>query len=114
MKGGWDAHREAFTDKVIETLSIYAPGLARQIVARQVLTPVDIEQKFGVSGGHWHHGEMALDQFFMLRPLPGAAQYDTPMPGLYLCGAGSHPGGGVMGAAGMNAANRLIACEKDR
>ncbi len=114
LKGGWDTAREAFADRIIDTLSVYAPRLGRQIIARELMLPVDIENRFGVSGGHWHHGELALDQFFMLRPVPGAAQYDTPLPGLYLCGAGSHPGGGVMGAAGMNAAHRLIACEKSR
>ena len=62
-----------------------------------------------MTGGHWHHAELAFDQFFMLRPVPGAAQYATPLPGLYLCGAGSHPGGGVMGTAGRNAARRILA-----
>ena len=112
LKGGWESARENFTNKIIETLSTYAPDIGQQIITRELLTPVDIEKRFGASGGHWHHGEMALDQFFMLRPVPGAAQYDTPVPGLYLCGAGAHPGGGVMGAAGMNAARRLIAREK--
>ena len=114
LKGGWDAARDGFADKIVETICGYAPGLARQIVARELLTPVDIESRFGVSGGHWHHGELAPDQLFMMRPVPGAGQYDTPLPGLYLCGAGTHPGGGVMGAAGMNAAGRLIECENKR
>ena len=70
----------------------------------ELLTPPDIEQEFRISGGHWHHGELAFDQFFMVRPVPGAAQHRTPLPGLYLCGAGCHPGGGVMGIAGRNAA----------
>jgi phytoene dehydrogenase-like protein len=76
------------------------------------LTPADIEAEFGINGGHWHHGELALDQFLMLRPVPGAAQYHTPVDGLYLCGAGAHPGGGVMGTAGANAAAAVIAREK--
>jgi phytoene dehydrogenase-like protein len=114
LKGGWDAARDDFADKIVETISEYAPGLAQLIVARELLTPVDIERRFGVSGGHWHHGELAPDQLFMMRPVPGAGRYDTPLPGLYLCGAGTHPGGGVMGAAGMNAARRLIECEAKR
>ena len=114
LKADWDLARDDFTARIIETISAYAPGLEQKIIAREFLSPVDIENRFGVSGGHWHHGELALDQFFMLRPVPGAAQYDTPVAGLYLCGAGSHPGGGVMGVAGMNAANRLIANEKSR
>ena len=114
LKGGWDAAREDFADTIVETIAEYAPGLARLIVARELLTPVDIERRFGVPGGHWHHGELAPDQLFMMRPVPGAGQYDTPLPGLYLCGAGTHPGGGVMGAAGMNAAGRLIECEAKR
>ena len=81
------------------------------MVAREVITPLDLERDFRMSGGHWHHGELAPDQMFMLRPVPGYAQYATPLPGLYLCGAGAHPGGGVMGAAGMNAARRVIAAE---
>ncbi|MHA1527521.1 MAG: phytoene desaturase family protein [Alphaproteobacteria bacterium] len=114
LRGGWDAARDDFADTVVATIARYAPGLDRLIVAREMLTPVDIERRFGVSGGHWHHGELAPDQLFMMRPVPGAGQYDTPLPGLYLCGAGTHPGGGVMGAAGLNAASRLIECEAKR
>jgi len=72
------------------------------------LTPVDLEQKYGVSGGHWHHTEFALDQLFMMRPTYGAAQYSTPISGLYLCGAGSHPGGGLTGRPGHNAAREIL------
>jgi phytoene dehydrogenase-like protein len=75
----------------------------------QLLTPVDIEAQFRIAGGHWHHGELALDQALMLRPVPGAAQYAAPIDGLYLCGAGCHPGGGVMGSAGRNAATAVLA-----
>jgi len=78
------------------------------------LTPVDIEREFRISGGHWHHGELAIDQMLMLRPVPGWAQYETPVAGLYLCGAGAHPGGGVMGAAGMNAARRVLAMRQGK
>jgi len=72
------------------------------------LTPPDIETQFRISGGHWHHGDLAFDQFLMVRPVPGAAQYRTPMEGLFLCGAGCHPGGGVMGIAGRNAAREVL------
>jgi len=114
LAGGWDAHRDAFADLVMATIERYAPGLARRIVGRQVLTPVDIEREFRISGGHWHHGELAIDQMLMLRPVPGWAQYETPVAGLYLCGAGAHPGGGVMGAAGMNAARRVLAMRQGK
>jgi len=111
LKGGWEAGREAFAAAVLGVLSRYAPDIESKIVASELLTPADIERQFGMTGGHWHHGELALDQMLMLRPVPGAAQYRTPLAGLYLCGAGSHPGGGVMGAAGLNAASQVIAQE---
>ena len=114
LKGGWDARRDAFADAAVQAISRYAPGLPDRIVARQILTPVDIERDFRMAGGHWHHGDLAFDQMLMLRPVPGWAQYDSPLPGLYLCGAGAHPGGGVMGAAGMNAARRILAMEGGR
>ena len=79
------------------------------VLASELLTPEDLEREFGVTGGHWHHEDLALDQFYMVRPVPGAAQYATPLPGFYLCGAGCHPGGGVMGLAGQNAARQLLA-----
>ena len=109
VRGGWDQARDALLAGVIECIEEYAPGLRHTIVAAELLTPPDIERQFRISGGHWHHGELALDQFFMVRPVPGAAQYSTPLAGLYLCGAGSHPGGGVMGMAGRNAARRILA-----
>ena len=108
LAGGWQSQRQAFTDRVIDTLAAYAPGLRETIQASELLTPPDIEQEFRISGGHWHHAEFALDQFLMVRPVPGAAQYRTPVAGLFLCGAGSHPGGGVMGLAGRNAARELV------
>jgi phytoene dehydrogenase-like protein len=89
-------------------LDRHAPGLAASIVGAELLTPLDIEQEFKISGGHWHHGELAFDQFFLVRPVPGAAQHRTPLPGLYLCGAGCHPGGGIMGTAGRNAARQVL------
>lgn len=108
LKGGWEAGREAFTNTVLDQLSRYAPQIRQQITHTEILTPVDIEREFRITGGHWHHGELALDQALMMRPVPGAAQYATPLSGLYLCGAGCHPGGGVMGHAGRNAANAVL------
>jgi phytoene dehydrogenase-like protein len=107
-KAGWDHVREAFLDRVIDTIEAYAPGLRQSIVGTELLTPADIETEFGISGGHWHHGELAFDQFFMVRPVPGAAQYETPVANFFLCGAGAHPGGGVMGVAGRNAALQVL------
>jgi phytoene dehydrogenase-like protein len=102
-------HRsEAFTEVLIDMLDSYAPGLRESVLAAQLLTPQELERQFRMSGGHWHHAELALDQFLMVRPVPGAAQYRTPLDGLFLCGAGSHPGGGVMGIAGRNAARQAI------
>jgi len=109
LKAGWANARSAFTDLAIDLIAQYAPGIREQVVHAELLTPVDIEHEFRIQGGHWHHGELALDQFLMMRPAPGVAQYKTPVDGLYLCGAGSHPGGGVMGSAGRNAANTVIA-----
>jgi len=109
LKEGWGSGKSAFTETVLDLLSQYAPDIRSKAVMAEVLTPEDIETEFRISGGHWHHGELSLDQFLMLRPVPGAAQYKTPVDGLYLCGAGSHPGGGVMGSAGRNAANAVLA-----
>ena len=106
---GWDCERQRFLDRVIEVLEAHAPGLRGSIAAAQLLAPPDIEREFRITGGHWHHADLALDQFFMVRPIPGATQYRTPVEGLYLCGAGCHPGGGVMGTAGRNAARQVLA-----
>jgi len=108
LKGGWEAGREAFTNVVLDQLSRYAPDIRQQITHTELLTPADIEREFRITGGHWHHGELALDQALMMRPVPGAAQYATPLSGLFLCGAGCHPGGGVMGHAGRNAATAVL------
>jgi phytoene dehydrogenase-like protein len=108
LAGGWDAARAAFTARIVDTLARFAPQLHSSIVAAELLAPPDIEREFRISGGHWHHAELALDQLLMVRPVPGAAQYSTPMPGLFLCGAGCHPGGGVMGLAGRNAARQVM------
>jgi phytoene dehydrogenase-like protein len=109
LKGGWDSARQAFTRTLIRQLSDYAPNIGEQVIASELLTPDDIERQFHIRGGHWHHGELTLDQFMVMRPAPGATQYATPLDGLFLCGAGSHPGGGVMGLAGRNAAREIIA-----
>jgi phytoene dehydrogenase-like protein len=106
--GDWDSRRDKLGDAVINTLVDYAPNLKELIVARQVITPLDLEREYGLSGGHIHHGEMSLDQLFAFRPLIRWAQYRTPIRGLYLCGAGTHPGGGVTGAPGFNASREII------
>jgi phytoene dehydrogenase-like protein len=108
LAAGWDTQRDMFRETVLTVLERYAPGIRRQVVAAELLTPADIERQFRISGGHWHHGELTLDQFMMLRPVAGAAQYAMPVGGLYLCGAGCHPGGGVMGTAGRNAARAVL------
>ncbi|MBS0580451.1 MAG: NAD(P)/FAD-dependent oxidoreductase [Proteobacteria bacterium] len=105
---GWDGGRQRLTDIVIDTLGAHAPDLRQCVMASELLVPTDIEREFGITGGHWHHAELAFDQFFMVRPVPGATQYRTPLPGLFLCGAGCHPGGGVMGLAGRNAARQVM------
>ncbi|MDQ1471844.1 MAG: hypothetical protein QOJ99_3324, partial [Bryobacterales bacterium] len=106
--GDWNSRRDEFADKVIDVLADYAPNVKGMIVARQLVTPLDLELSYGLSGGHIHHGEQSLDQFFTFRPIIGWAQYRTPIKGLYLCGAGTHPGGGVTGAPGANAAREII------
>ncbi len=100
----WEKEREALGDRVIETIGRYAPNLPDAVLHREVLTPVDMEERFGLLGGNIFQGEMALDQLFSFRPVPQAGAYRTPLRGLYLCGSGTHPGGGVMGAPGYNAA----------
>lgn len=113
LKGGWsDAARETFTQAVIKVIAKYAPDIEQRITASELLTPPDIEREFHITGGHWHHAELTLDQFFFVRPVSGAAQYRMPIDGLYLCGAGTHPGGGVSGAAGRNAARAILSREK--
>lgn len=108
LKEGWQNGRQRFMDAALDALEAFAPGLRDSIVAAELLTPADMEQQFRISGGHWHHGDLAFDQFMMVRPVPGAAQYRTPLQGLFLCGAGCHPGGGVMGIAGRNAARQVL------
>jgi phytoene dehydrogenase-like protein len=107
--GDWESRREAFGDVVIDTLIEYAPKLRDQILHRRVLTPADLEAAYGLPEGNPSHGEMTLDQFFHMRPIPGYARYRSPVSGLYLCGAGCHPGGGVTGIPGYNAARAILA-----
>ncbi|HLW25549.1 MAG TPA: NAD(P)/FAD-dependent oxidoreductase [Steroidobacteraceae bacterium] len=108
LKGGWEGKRERLTARCIDALERLSPGLGASVIGSELLTPADIEREFHISGGHWHHADLAFDQFFMVRPVPGATQHRTPLPGLYLCGAGCHPGGGVMGTAGRNAALEIL------
>lgn len=114
LEGGWDGQREAAADRVVDQLERYMPGLRALIVAREFLTPADIETDYGAVGGHWHHGELSMHQSFMMRPLYGASQYDTPIDRLFLCGAGCHPGGGVTGIPGRNAARRVLGLGAER
>jgi phytoene dehydrogenase-like protein len=105
----WDAEREPFGDAVVETIAEHAPNLPRLIRHRQVLTPLDLEREFSLTEGNIFHGELSLDQLFFLRPVPGWSRYRSPIPGLYLCGSGAHPGGGIMAAPGRNAARAVLA-----
>jgi phytoene dehydrogenase-like protein len=105
----WDELRETFADRVFDIIEEYAPNFRSIVENRQVLTPLDLERRFGITGGNIFHGEMSLDQMFVMRPVAGSARYRMPIRGLYLCGSGAHPGGGVMGAPGHNAAQRILA-----
>ena len=107
--GTWDnGRREALGDAVVKTLAEYAPNLESAVLHRHVLTPLDLEEQFGLTEGNIYHGELTMDQLFFMRPVPGWARYRTPIRHLYLCGAGSHPGGGVTGAPGYNAAREML------
>lgn len=107
-EGDWKTRRDAFGDAVVQTLATYAPDLPSRVLARQVITPRELEDVYGLTGGHIFHGEQALDQIFTMRPLLGWARYRTPVSGLYLCGAGTHPGGRVTGVPGANAAREIL------
>ncbi|MEM8936296.1 MAG: NAD(P)/FAD-dependent oxidoreductase [Pseudomonadota bacterium] len=107
-KGGWDLNREAAADLIIDTVNQYAPNFRDSVIARQIHSPADLERKFGLSRGDIFHGRLSLDQIFAARPALGSAAYRMPIPGLYLCGSGAHPGGGVTGAPGHNAAREII------
>jgi phytoene dehydrogenase-like protein len=105
----WDRHRETVADLMIDTVDAYAPGFATSVIARQIFSPLDLEQTFGLPNGDIFHGALTPDQLFSARPMLGYADYRMPVPGLYLCGSGAHPGGGVTGAPGHNAAQVVIA-----
>jgi phytoene dehydrogenase-like protein len=107
-RGGWDTEGDKLADRVVAILDDWIPGFERLIVRRQVLTPLELETRFGLTEGHIYHGEMTLDQSFVLRPVPGWSRYRTPVDGLYLCGSGAHPGGGITGAPGLNAAREIL------
>jgi len=104
----WDTIKEDFGDRCVELLGQYAPNVPGAIEHRQVLSPLDLERTFGLTGGNIMQGAMHLHQLFSLRPVAGWADHRSPIQGLYLCGAASHPGGGVMGACGMNAATEIL------
>jgi phytoene dehydrogenase-like protein len=106
--GTWDEQREAFGDTVIDTIAEYAPNIRDIILHRQVLTPLDLERDFGLTEGNIFQGELTLEQLFFARPLPGWANYTTPIRSLWMCGSATHPGGGIMGAPGRNAALRIL------
>jgi phytoene dehydrogenase-like protein len=104
----WHALKESYADRVMDMIEEYAPGFKNLILHRHIVTPLDLEEEYGMTGGNIFHGEMSVDQLFFLRPVPGWAKYRTPICGLYLCGSGTHPGGGVMGAPGFNAAREIL------
>ena len=109
LKGGWaNVARDQICERAIDTIAEYAPRIREQIIHAEFLTPFDLAKDYRVTGGHWHHTEFTMDQMLMMRPTYEAAQYSTPIPGLFLCGAGSHPGGDITGAAGHNAAREIL------
>ena len=107
-EGTWDEKRDLLGDRVVKKIVEHAPNVARSILARQVLTPLDLERTYGLTEGNIFHGDLRLEQLFFMRPVPGWSQYRTPIAGLYLCGAGAHPGGGVTAAPGHNAAQQVL------
>ena len=114
LKEGWETGKPKFLAAVMAQLEAHAPGIGRLVRHAELLTPADIEARYRMPGGHWHHGELQADQMLVSRPVSGWAGYDTPIEGLYLAGAGSHPGGGISGVPGMNAARRVMADQKRR
>jgi phytoene dehydrogenase-like protein len=105
--GDWNGRRDALGNTVVKTLSEYAPNIADLVLDGQIITPHDLEETYGLTGGHIFHGELALDQFFTMRPLLDWARYRTPIANLYLCGSGTHPGAGLTGGSGANAAREI-------
>ena len=108
LKGDWEEQRKSLGQTVVQTLAQYAPNLPELILTHQIITPPDLEEKYGLTGGQIFHGELALDQFFTMRPLLDWARYRTPIQNLYLCGSGTHPGAGLTGDSGANAAREIL------
>jgi len=109
LKGtDWNSQRAALGDTVVKTLAQYAPNLPELILHQQIITPQDLEDVYGLTQGHIFHGELSLDQFFTMRPLLDWARYKTPITNLYLCGSGTHPGAGLTGGSGANAAREIV------
>jgi phytoene dehydrogenase-like protein len=104
----WDDHREAVADHIIETMTAYAPNFRSAILGRSFLSPLDLERKLALTGGDIFHGALSLDQLYAARPALGYGDYRSPVAGLYMCGSGTHPGGGVTGAPGHNAAREIL------
>ncbi len=104
----WDNHRETVADLMIATVDAHAPGFKASVLGRQIMSPLDLERTFGLIGGDIFHGQLSLDQMFSARPMLGHGNYRGPLPGLYMCGSGTHPGGGVTGAPGHNAAREIL------
>ena len=112
LNSGWDIAKNDFKEIIIDRIRDFAPDISDKILHSELLTPADLENRHLNYGGHWHHGEISLDQILMMRPFPGSSQYKTVIDGVFLCGAGSHPGGGVMGLAGHNSAKEIIRSSK--
>jgi phytoene dehydrogenase-like protein len=104
----WEKEKEKFADRCIDILAEYAPNIKGAILGRHILSPQDLEREYALTGGNIFHGSMSLDQLFFMRPVPGYANYRTPLRSLYMCGSGTHPGGGVMGIPGRNAAREIL------
>ena len=107
-QGTWDENRELLGDRVVKKVAEFAPNVPNAIITRHILTPLDLERTYGLTEGNIFHGDLTLEQLFFMRPVPGWADYRSPIGGLYLCGAGAHPGGGVTGAPGHNAAKQVL------
>jgi phytoene dehydrogenase-like protein len=107
-EGTWDERRELLGRRVVRKIADYAPNVPGALRAMQVLTPLDLERTYGLTEGNIFHGDLNIEQLFFMRPVPGWSGFRTPVAGLYLCGAGAHPGGGVTGAPGYGAAHRVL------
>ena len=112
LKAGWKKSKEILYNVILARLNSLFPGLKKSVIASQFLSPVDVERQFNVPGGHWHHSELQIDRLYSLRPIFKYSDYKTPIKNLYICGAGTHPGGGISGNPGINAANQIITDEK--